>query len=342
MSAVRTLRSRVARLAASAVDRLQLDLKGLRVLTEAATGLFAVTPSIAALAGAQVTALARPSRHGSVEDARQDVVGLAGELGVAAQVEVVEALGDKHVARADVVTNSGHLRPLDAGLIARMKPGAVIPLMYEAWELRSTDVDVAACARQGIAVAGVNERHALAGVFQYLGPLAVKCLLEAGHELLGETCLLVSDNDFAAYIKPSLEANGLRVHHSADGSDARGQHWDVVVLAATPPLAGGRAMDLRGIEADLLCQLWGDVQHRDAHGTWRPDLEPPPGHMGFSLASLGPAPVARLQAAGLKCAELMVRGTSDTEPGLVQWVVRPQNPRVATRGPCPCQPRPAP
>ena len=42
---------------------------------------------------------------------------------------------------ADIVTNSGHLRPLDEEAVGRMKPGAAIPLMYEAWELRPDDVD---------------------------------------------------------------------------------------------------------------------------------------------------------------------------------------------------------
>ena len=36
---------------------------------------------------------------------------------------------------ADVVTNSGHVRPIDAETVAWMKPTAVVPLMYEAWEL---------------------------------------------------------------------------------------------------------------------------------------------------------------------------------------------------------------
>ena len=63
------------------------------------------------------------------------------------------------VAQADIITNSGHVRPIDAEMIGWMKPTAVIPLMYEAWEFRDADLDLAACQRRGIVVAGTNERH---------------------------------------------------------------------------------------------------------------------------------------------------------------------------------------
>ena len=52
------------------IEALGLDLDGLEVVTEAATGAYACTAVIAALAGARVTAMARDTaRHGSAEDA---------------------------------------------------------------------------------------------------------------------------------------------------------------------------------------------------------------------------------------------------------------------------------
>ena len=47
----------------AAIERCQLDLAGQVVLTEAATGAYAVTPVLAALAGAQVYALAAATRY---------------------------------------------------------------------------------------------------------------------------------------------------------------------------------------------------------------------------------------------------------------------------------------
>jgi hypothetical protein len=51
-----------------AIDRLELDLSGKVVLTEAATGAYIVTPVIAALAGAEVYAFTKDTRYGTVAD----------------------------------------------------------------------------------------------------------------------------------------------------------------------------------------------------------------------------------------------------------------------------------
>jgi len=50
--------------------------------------------------------------------------------------------------------------------------------MYENWEFRSSDLDLEASRVHGIRVGGTNERHPTVGVFEYLGIMAVKLLLE--------------------------------------------------------------------------------------------------------------------------------------------------------------------
>lgn len=61
---------RVGRLMKAAIETFELDLAGLTVLTEAATGYCALTPVLAAVAGAdRVLALARDSRHGTAAEA---------------------------------------------------------------------------------------------------------------------------------------------------------------------------------------------------------------------------------------------------------------------------------
>ena len=82
-------------------------------------------------------------------------------------------------------------------------------------------------------------------------------------------------------------------------------------------------VSLAGVEAPLICQLWGDVQRDSMSGTWYPASEPSPGHMGITLDELGPVPVIKLQAAGLKCAELMRAPAPQNRDPLVQWVVGP-------------------
>ena len=208
--------SRTARKITEAVARLRLELSGRHVLTEAATGHYAVTPVIAACAGASVTALAKDSRHGTAARARQEVLDLAAELGVAERIDMVETLTGEQIARADVITNSGHLRPIDARMVGAMTPGTVVPLMYESWELRPGEIDVQACRRQGVIVAGTNERHEDVRVFDYLGSLAVAGLLRCGVPVAMSKLLLICDNPFRPYILRTLLGCGAAVEvHSA-------------------------------------------------------------------------------------------------------------------------------
>jgi len=82
---------RMARLIQEAVDRTELDLNDLTVLTEAATGAYAVTPVIAACAGAaRVLAFTRPTRYGKVEEVCRETNVLSGILGVSDRISIVE------------------------------------------------------------------------------------------------------------------------------------------------------------------------------------------------------------------------------------------------------------
>src|SRR5207247_1742912 len=80
----------------------------------------------------------------------------------------------------DLVTNSGQVRPVDKTMVSCLKPSCVVPLMYEAWEYRSADVDLDACRSRGIVVAGTNEKHPAVDVFSFLGLMAVRQLHDAG------------------------------------------------------------------------------------------------------------------------------------------------------------------
>ena len=81
--------TRLVRLARSSVLDMRIDLRGAVVLTEAATGAYAVTPVIAALAGAEhVYAFTRPTRYGSVEEVARQTRELAAAAGVLGRIEL--------------------------------------------------------------------------------------------------------------------------------------------------------------------------------------------------------------------------------------------------------------
>jgi hypothetical protein len=308
-------RARLARLVAEAVERLALDLRGLKVLTEAATGAYVVTPVIAAAAGAEVIAFTRASRHGTVGEVREQTSLLAEEFGIATQVQVVDEIPATAIEHADIVTNSGHLRPLDADFLRRLKPAAVVPLMYESWEYRAADLDLEFCRRHGIAVAGTNEQHPALRVFDYLGILAVHGLLQCHVPVTFSRLLLISGNAFGPHIQRTLAGCEADVH-VFDGKSA--DRYDAVIIAATPedqPIIG-HAGAAKYTPAQIgqfgtLVQVWGDVDRSALPGVacWPPE-PPAKGHMGVQLNDVGPEPVVRLQAGGLKVGEVLRRDST--------------------------------
>jgi hypothetical protein len=307
---------RLTDLMRAAIDRCNLNLSGLTVLTEAATGAYVVTPVIAAMAGARhVLAVTQPTRYGTVEEVRSATLELARHSGVADRIEIVTAKSAGIVGQADIVTNSGHVRPIDTSMIGSLKPGAVIALMYESWEFRPDDLDLDACLRADVLVGGTNERHPQIDVFSYLGPMAVRLLHDAGVSAYRASVLLLCDNPFKSFLEHGLRAGGAVVESVEHISAAKGKKFDAIMLSLTPRAEPRlNADDAREIArrwpAAMVGQFWGDMD-RDAFVTagiplW-PMSAPKPGHMGILLSALGPESIVRLQTGGLKAGETLWR-----------------------------------
>jgi hypothetical protein len=308
---------RLVRLMNTAIARCRLDLSGCTILTEAATGAYVVTPVLAARAGARVYALASGTSYASVGELRQVTTEVAEIAGVANRIRLVTEKSAAIVGAADIVTNSGQVRPIDAAMIAAMKPTAVIPLMYESWEYRRSDLDLEACRAHGIRVAGTNERHPAVDVFSFLGVMAVKQLHDAGVAVYRSHILVLCDNSFAPFIIHGLRNSGAEVTHAPGlTGDALGPHCDAVLLALQPgqhPVFTAGDAKLLGEKAPgaILVQFWGDADRgglaRAGVPVW-PEPAPPAGHMGILPSAVGPEAVIRLQAGGLKVGELLARG----------------------------------
>jgi hypothetical protein len=300
------------------VSRLDLNLQGLAVLTECATGVYSCTPAIAALAGAdEVFAFGKDSPHGTFDEAGNDVFALWNALSLSQDILSISNTSEtlnNYLEKADIVTNSGHLRPINAEQVGKLKRGCVIPLMYESWEFRPGDLSLDACQKSGIAVAGTNERHPNIGVFEYLGPLVAKALFEGGLEIMGNNILLISDNDFAWYVEKTLKYLGANVLRNPSKTYADIQ---AIVFAHTPRASGG-SLDLSSWKLPkilpLCCQLWGDVDRSYFDARWIPKQEPRYGHMGLLLSELGIDPIVRLQAGGLKVGQLLANGIREKLP----------------------------
>lgn len=322
-----------ARLVALARERIaetRLDLTDRIVLTEAATGVYVVTPIIAALAGARrVFALARDSRHGSAVEAIAWLRQVAEIAGVADAISIVDKLPEAALRSVDIITNAGHLRPIDSRIIDALPPHAVVALMFEAWERREADIDFAACARRGISVVGVNERHPTIDVFSYLGALAVRLLHDAGIAVYRSEIALVCDNDFNDSLVAGLQGQGARVTQAAAVQKLPARPFEAI-LVALKPIEGVLRLDEDGARwlaantpSAIVSQFWGDID-RSALSEFGFPLWPPSapacGHMAILLSAIGPEPVVRLQTGGLKAAQIALAPEQHDFGGIAQFL----------------------
>jgi hypothetical protein len=232
------------------------------------------------------------------------------------KIEVIEEVTPREITSADIVTNSGHVRPIDARFVSRMKSSAVIPLMYEAWEYREGDLDLSACRRRGIKVAGTNERHPAVDVFSYLGVMAVKLLLDAGVSVYGSKVVVLCDNPFAPFIDRGLRGAGATVEMVTELAQASATgEVDAVLVALRPGeepvIDKAQAMLIaRRWPGAVLAQHWGDVDREalaDAGVPLWPEREPGRGHMGILPSGVGPESIVRLQSGGLKVGEVLLK-----------------------------------
>ncbi len=182
-----------------AIKELSLDLGGLTVVTEIGSNNYLYTPFIAALAGAEkVYAWAKDSVYGSATDILEQYEIFAATIPGISEKIVIRANEKNYndIREANIITNSGALRPLNESLLKYAHKKCVIPLMYEAWEIRVQDIDIDYCKKAGLRVAGTNESNSLINIFEYGGPLAIKLAQEAGYEVYKNNILVWSDDEF--------------------------------------------------------------------------------------------------------------------------------------------------
>jgi hypothetical protein len=319
----RLTRARAIDLIRHAAVQLELDLTGTVVLTEAATRAYAVTPVIAAMAGArQVEALGKDSDHGRAPEAFAEVAALARDAGV--DERSIRFCGSREEISADanLITNLGPLRPIDRDLLSRLQGPAVVSLMYEAWEARPGEISFQSCGEFGIPVAGVWEDFGSLGVFRSCGTLAVKLCFEAGLEVAGSRLIVLGEETpFCSVISDALERAGATATHLASAEELTKETVvaaDAIVVvdyyADVAVLCGDTGPDASAIASWnpflRVVQFYGPVEVEgllEAGLPVYPARRLAPRTMAFTLAHLGLRPIVNLQTAGLKVGELLWR-----------------------------------
>ena len=318
-------------LPAQLISHFAVDLSGLTVYTEAASGTYLLTPIMAALAGAKkVFAQTRDSRFANAEVVCRETMQAATAFGVADKIEVRVGRFDEGLAQSDIVTNSGFVRPLDGDLLARLKPTAVIPLMWETWEFRPADLDLGACKEKGILVLGTKEQEPPCDLRFFTGLFALKLLFELGFDggkvlLLGNSPLpagAIADHMRRTGIDltwVSAEPEGdLRYEQLREYFLSHGQEYDAMVVAEHRHhhrLLGDDGFlgyqEILDINPDLKLGIISgnlDVPQLKKSGLhYFPEDISPAGFLSYQPYHMGPRPVLTLYTAGLKVGEAMAR-----------------------------------
>lgn len=313
--------SRLKRICEQSIRQLNLDLTGLKVVTEAATGLFAITPVIAALAGAQeVVCLGKDNVYGTYEEAQSNIIELARKWGIS-NICMTNNRNDEILKGANIITNLGNVRPLDSELLQNVGQQVVIPYMCESWEMRNGDVDFEYCQKKGIPIMGTDENHPNVGVFNYCGVLAIKLILEAGFEILGNKIAVISSDHFGPIICQTIRDCGGEVINFAKNDDYFGiekQQWDIVLVAeyseindilGKKGLISGNRLEVLLSRTDIIIQFAGanQLDLLKEKVNFYPAVKLSPNRMARTLADLGIWPVVLLHVAGLAVGEKMAR-----------------------------------
>ncbi len=309
----------------------ELDLAGVSVLTEAATGPYALTACIAALANAEsVVCLARSSDFASSEESIEQTADYARALGVCSKLAFADRNSLAASLRSDhplIVTNLRGVRPLDHLLFSQVRDEreVIVAAMCEAWEVRSQDLDIECCQAMAIPVVYTDESHPLLQTIDRVGLLAVKLIFEAGEELADGHVVVVGGGRFsdaiAAAVAPWTRAVTVLPTEEAMQSVVSQMHTvDVVVVAdhsahlyqaaAWNDLSSAaRTFD---VPAVVISGMPPEIADRWPRVT--PTRTVPPRVMTRALDAIGWLPVLRLHTAGLSAALSILSESGDRRP----------------------------
>ncbi len=199
------------------IKDFNVSLKEKIVLTEVGSDNYLFTPIIASLSGAlKVYALAKDSKYGKADEIINQCKAICEQFEINNITFLKNELDIKLLPEVDIITNSGNLRPLDKDKLNFLKPSAVIPLMFEAWEIREEDIDIAYCKNNKIKVAGTWENHPSIRVFDYCGLLGMKMAMDAGFEIAGNRIVMWSDDEFGEVISKKFTTENAEVIHTTD------------------------------------------------------------------------------------------------------------------------------
>jgi hypothetical protein len=312
---------RAAKLIRACKEELHVNLDGYTVLTEAGSNYYVFSPIIPLLCGAsKVLAFVKDTSYGKAEDIKATCFQIAYSLGLNEKLQIAtNVLPENWLNKADIITNSGMLRPFNKEKVSKFKKGAVLPLMFESWEIREQDLDITACKDAGIKVAGTWENHPSIKVFDNVMMLCMKLAFEAGYEVLGNSIFVWSDDHFGEMIEESFKQNGAKNCYL--GTDLEllkdvAPHLDFIFIADYDEKRDYAAIfnlkELAERAPNLgIIHLYGELNIEALKPLGLniyPERNGKSELMTYTLAHVGMTPLINLQVGGYRVAQEMLQG----------------------------------
>ena len=305
-----------------AIEKFELNLDNKVILTEGATGNYSVTPILAAVAKAErVYALSQDSEYGSIEQVQNDIYQLANFFKVESRIEIIPKSKNNEIdyKKINIVTNLGFVRPINKQLISKLSSDCVIPLMYEPWEFRDSDLDIDECIKRGIKVYGTNESDKHLQTFDYIGFCVLYFLLRNKLSCFSSKVLLIGCSKFISPVEKILLKNNYEVHCIVNYRKKikNVSQYDAIVILEHEKknLIVGSDKNAFLNKEDitpytLVIHICGSVDFENAEFRYEPQKICPFGYMSIRADYIDPHAVIDLHAAGLKVAEGMLKANA--------------------------------
>lgn len=313
------------------INDLNLDLHGLTVLTELASGPYLFNLKLSLIAGAKVICVGKDSDFGNFEKINKDLKKILNKEELE-KIQIFKNECPKNLlSTIDIVSNSSFLRPINSKIITNLKKTCVITLMWETWEFRKSDLDLECCQKNNIPVIGTNENFKEIKMFGYNIFIFFKLLFELNLEIYnnrlavvgsGPSCKPIIDglkklNCNFFWVNDKLSEDSFCSYENIDKL-LEINHLDAIVFIehSNPlELIGSNAKvsfkDLKIRFPNLkIGHICGNIDTNDLINssiTYYPKKIAPFGYMSYQAYHLGVQPVIELFGAGLKVGEIASR-----------------------------------
>lgn len=316
------------------IKNFDLDLTGLVVITECASGFYAYNTFVPILANAKkVIAVSKTTSYGTFDENKKNIEDLAKKFNIdISTLEVVNKLEDYHLKEVDVITNSGLVRPITSEMMAQMKHTAVIPLMWETWEFRDEDLDLNSAIKNDILVLGTKETSKEIDMRGYAGVLGLAILVYLNLEVYKTKVVLFGNEVLGNAIVETFEKNNVEYLWFVNSPTNKNQKsykelgkykniiksYDAVLFAEhsyrDEILTKEHGLTLKELselnEEIKIGVIAGNINEEELNTSsleYFPKKIMPAGYMSFQPYHMGAKPVIELFSAGLKIGEQMAK-----------------------------------